>query len=51
MSLSAAEVVAASIALTWVPETATTEETDDYRLEPTETAFRIPSNAMEVAPS
>jgi GNAT superfamily N-acetyltransferase len=32
MSLSAARVVAASIAMTWVPDTATSEETEEYRL-------------------
>jgi GNAT superfamily N-acetyltransferase len=51
MSLSAAAVVAASIALTWVPETATTEETDDYRLVRLPDYFDPPLRLVRFSPA
>jgi GNAT superfamily N-acetyltransferase len=51
MSLSAARVVAASIAMTWVPETATTEETDDYRLVRLPDYFDRPLRLVRFSPA
>ena len=51
MSLSAARVVAASIAMTWVPETATTEETDDYRLVRLPDYFDPPLRLLRFSPA
>ena len=51
MSLSADLVVAASIAMTWVPETATTEETDEYRLVRLPDYFDLPLRLLRFSPA
>jgi hypothetical protein len=51
MSLSADQVVAASIAMTWVPETATTEETDEYRLVRLPDYFELPLRLLRFSPA
>jgi hypothetical protein len=51
MSLSAAKVVAASIAMTWVPETATSEETEEYRLVRLPDYFDPPLRLVRFSPA
>jgi hypothetical protein len=51
MSLSAARVVAASIAMTWVPDTATSEETEEYRLVRLPAYFDPPLRLLRFSPA
>ena len=51
MSLSAARVVAASIAMTWVPDTATSEETEEYRLVRLPDYFDPPLRLLRFSPA
>jgi GNAT superfamily N-acetyltransferase len=51
MSLSADKVVAASIAMTWVPDTATTEETEEYRLARLPDYFDPPLRLLRFSPA
>jgi len=51
MSLSADKVVAASIAMTWVPETATSEETEEYRLVRLPDCFDPPLRLVRFSPA